>query len=293
MKIIKRAAAFILCTVLVCAASGVSAQPLFNATLSLNSDMNKNGATYLSYNESFDVSLRLKTGTNYYAGPFSAQVFYTGANLKASPELNKSGKLYSSAKSYSSAADSASMTANARARFFPQSWSDAEKAKYKFCNVTLVPNSADGKTSPDSLDENIAVFHFSSGTTVGSGKIFVSTDSVKKSSNPVGQTYLSCLTDNGKVGSTRYDYGTDAQLNLTNAAIDVVVSDAGDVNNDKKLNSTDALMILQHVVEMKTQTGDALKRCDTDFDSKVGSSDALAVLQIATGLMRLNDIIKR
>lgn len=278
---------------IVCAASGVSAQPLFNASVSLNSDLKNSGTTYLSYNESFDVALRLKTGANYYAGPFSAQVFYTGSVLKASPELNKSGKLYSRAGSYSSAADSASMTAKAKKRFFPQSWSESEKAKYKFCNISMIPNTADNKTSVDNLDENAAVLHFTSGTAAGSGKIFVSADSVKKSSNPVGQTYLSCLTDNGKVGSTRYDYGTDAQLDVSNAAINVVVSDAGDVDDNKNLNSFDALMILQHAVEMKTQTGDALKRCDTDLDGKVGSADALAVLQIATGLKRLNEIIKR
>ena len=293
MKIFKRAVAFIFCTVFVCAASGVSAQPLFNASVSLSSDLKSGGTTYLSYNESFDVALHLKTGANYYAGPFSAQVFYSGANLKVTPELNKSGKLYSRSSSYCSAADSASMTAKAKSRFFPRSWSDTEKSKYKFCNVSLVPNAADSSTSVDNLDENVAVLHFTAGTAAGDSKIFVSSDSVKTASNSVGQTYLSCLTDNGKVGSTRYDYGTDAQLDLSGAVMNVVVSDAGDIDNNKKLNSTDALMILQHVVEMKTQTGDALKRCDTDRSGSVGSADALAVLQIATGLMRLNDIIKR
>ena len=250
-------------------------------------------ATYLSYNESIDVSLNLKTGAGYYAGPFSAQVFYTGTALKASPELNKSAKLYACSASCSSAADSSSMTAKAKSRFYPQSWSESEKAKYNFCNITLVPNSADGKTSPDNLGENVALLHFTSGTTAGNGRIFVPADSVKTTSNPVGQTYLSCLTDNGKVGSSRYDYGSDVQLDLSGALMYVIVSDAGDIDNNKKLNSSDALMILQHVVEMKTQTGDALKRCDTDGDSRVSSADALAVLQIATGLMRLNDIIIR
>lgn len=293
MKIFKRVTAFLLCAFFVCAASGVSAQPLFNASVSLDSDVKNGTATYLSYNESFDVALRLKTGANYYAGPFSVQVFYTGAKLKASPELNKSGRLYSSSGTCSSAADSDSVTATAKKRFFPQSWSDTEKAEYKFCNISMVPNAADSKTSADSLDENVALLHFTAGTTAGNGKIFVSADSVKKSSNPAGQTYLSCLTDNGKVGSTRYDYGTDALLDVKDAVMNVVVSDAGDVDNNKKLNSSDALIILQHIVEIKTQTGDALKRCDTDFDGKVGSADALAVLQLATGLMRLNDIIKR
>lgn len=289
MKLFKRIIALAMCAVLVCAVSGVYAQPLFNASVSLNSDV-----TYLSYNEDFDVTLSLKTGKNYFAGPFSAQVFYTNSLLKvASAELNKTGKLYSCAKTYSDAVLSKSMTDNAKQKFYPISWSDSNKSKNDFCNIVMVPNITDRTTSYDNLDENIAVLHLSSGSATGSGTVFVSADSVKSSANTGGETFLSALTDNGKISSVRYDYGSDVALDTSNAKLSFVVTDLGDVDNSKTVNSIDALMILQHVTEIKVQTGDALKRCDVNGDGTGNSADALAVLQIATGLLHLNDIYKK
>lgn len=294
MKRLKRIIALILSAVVVCTASGVYAEPVFNASLSLNTDIKNSDITSLSYNEAFDVTLNLKTGKNYFAGPFSTQVFYTNSVLKnTSADFNKSGKLYSCAKKFSDASQSYSMKSKAKEKFYPADWDSASKNKYDFCNITMVPNSEDCTVSPESLNETIITLHFSSGTNTGSGTVFISADSVKSTSNVNGETYLSCLTDGGKVLSSRYDFGSDAALDLNGASLSFTVKDSGDVDNNKKINSSDALMIMQHITQIRTQSGSALKRCDINEDNLTNSADALAALQLATNLMRLNDIIKK
>ncbi|MCQ2479692.1 MAG: dockerin type I repeat-containing protein [Clostridia bacterium] len=222
------------------------------------------------------------------------QVFYTNSLLKASStDFNKSGKLYSCAKSYSSSTLSKSMTANGKQKFYPVNWSDTNKSKYDFCNISMVPSGEDSAYSVDNLDENIAVLHLASGTATGDGTVFISAESVKSEQNISGETYLSCLTDNGKTASKRYDFGSDCAIDTSKASLKFVVTDLGDVDNSKTINSIDALMILQHVTDIKPQTGDALRRCDVNGDGTGNSADALAVLQIATGLLHLNDIYKK
>lgn len=58
---------------------------------------------------------------------------------------------------------------------------------------------------------------------------------------------------------------------------------AGDVNNDNAINSTDALMILQHTVGKSKLTDNALLAADTTKDHTVNSSDALVILQYSVG----------
>ncbi len=294
MKHIKKIIALILTAVLVCAASGVYAQPVFDASLKLDTNIKNSDVTYLSFNETFDVQLKLKTGANYFAGPFSAQIFYDNAILKnTSADFNKSSKLYAASKSYSGATQSYSMTAGNKAKFYPSDWAAALKQSLDFCNITMIPNSADCTVSPAGLDENIVTLHFTSGTKTGTGRVFASSDSIKTDANVPGETYLSCLTDSGKVLSKRYDYGTDAKLDLTAASLTFTVTDLGDVDSNQKVNSSDALLILQGVTGLKTLDADAARKSDINCDKSTSSLDALIVLQMATGLARINDIIKK
>ncbi len=295
MKLIKKATALLLSAAFVCATSvAVYAQPLYSASISLNSDIKKSDVTYLSLNESFDITLKLKTGKNYYAGPFAAQVFYTKDVLKyKSGDFNKSGKFYSTSKSQSGITASSAMTANSKNKFYPADWNTTQRAKYDFCSISMVPNTADASTSVDNFDETIATLHFSAGSSVLNGTVFISASSLKSASNPVGATYLSCLTDSGKILSSRYDYGADAALDLAKASLSFTVSDLGDADGNKKLNSSDALLILQHASAARKLTGNALIRGDLDSNSDVNAIDALYVLQLVTGLIHLNSIIKR
>ncbi len=55
----------------------------------------------------------------------------------------------------------------------------------------------------------------------------------------------------------------------------------GDVNSDKKVNSTDALMVLQYSVELLTLTSAQKSAADMDGNGKINSIDALMILKKA------------
>ena len=57
----------------------------------------------------------------------------------------------------------------------------------------------------------------------------------------------------------------------------------GDVTQDGKINSVDALAILQYSTGAKTFNTNQIKAGDLNRDGKVNSVDALAVLAISTG----------
>ena len=59
----------------------------------------------------------------------------------------------------------------------------------------------------------------------------------------------------------------------------------GDVNHDGKINSVDALLILQHSVGLITLYGNDLACADVNKDKAINSSDALRILQYATGVI--------
>ena len=58
-----------------------------------------------------------------------------------------------------------------------------------------------------------------------------------------------------------------------------------DLNSDEKVNSSDALLVLQHATGIKILTDDNLKNADVNGDAKVNSADALLILQLATGII--------
>lgn len=60
----------------------------------------------------------------------------------------------------------------------------------------------------------------------------------------------------------------------------------GDVNLDKKINSSDALYILQISTGLKTPNGMQKALADVSNDGKINSNDALTVLMYATGLLK-------
>lgn len=59
----------------------------------------------------------------------------------------------------------------------------------------------------------------------------------------------------------------------------------GDVNSDGNINSTDALMALQHTTGIITLTADQIRCADVTGDGNVNSSDALRILQFTTGII--------
>ncbi len=62
-----------------------------------------------------------------------------------------------------------------------------------------------------------------------------------------------------------------------------------DVNLDKKVNSTDALLVLQHTVGKEIYISpDGLFNADTNGDTKINSTDALIILKISVGKITLS-----
>ncbi len=59
----------------------------------------------------------------------------------------------------------------------------------------------------------------------------------------------------------------------------------GDINADKKVNSSDALLVLQHSVKLITLTAEQVKIADMNSDSNINSLDALMILQKSVGII--------
>lgn len=62
----------------------------------------------------------------------------------------------------------------------------------------------------------------------------------------------------------------------------------GDVNNDKKINSADALRALEFAVGKTTLTKSQKKAADINKDGKVNSQDAFIILSISTGKLSID-----
>ena len=60
----------------------------------------------------------------------------------------------------------------------------------------------------------------------------------------------------------------------------------GDINNDSLINSSDALLALQHSVDKIKLTGDSFAYADVNRDSMVNSTDALKILQYSVGTIK-------
>lgn len=61
------------------------------------------------------------------------------------------------------------------------------------------------------------------------------------------------------------------------------LSNLGDVNLDGKINSTDALLVLQHSVQKITLTGEDFINADVDKNNTINSTDALEILKYSVG----------
>lgn len=76
---------------------------------------------------------------------------------------------------------------------------------------------------------------------------------------------------------------TTYKINIVEGEKPTVVK--GDVNSDKKVNSSDALLVLQHSVQLITFTAEQVEIADMNSDSNINSLDALMILQKSVGII--------
>ncbi len=101
------------------------------------------------------------------------------------------------------------------------------------------------------------------------------------SNNVVSQNILaSPASGEYKIGENTIEiYFAENTRVYTTFKINIVIM--GDLNNDKKVNSTDALLVLQSSVKTVSLTAAQKAVADMNADGKINSFDALQILKIA------------
>ena len=266
-----------------------SAAPIYKASLILDTNSDKSKIIYVNVNEKVKVSLAVNSSEGYYAGPLAVPVFYTDSVFKAgSPDLNTSGRLYSCCKSYTSVVNSDKMNMEAADALYPSGWNSQQKNANKAIYTVMIPNKSDSSSSPDRLNESLWTAEFTVRDAVGSqGKVFIPKECIRTEKNVDGSVYFARYSEENPA-SVRFDYGSDMELDVSKAEIIYQVTDIADVNNDKVVNSSDALQILKKSVDLIKLDSDELIRADIDKDNYVNSADALCALKISTGSETIN-----
>lgn len=77
-------------------------------------------------------------------------------------------------------------------------------------------------------------------------------------------------------------------VSLIAGSLTVIAEDApslGDINADGSINASDALMVLQYSVSIRTLDSDQRDRADVNGDGDINANDALLILQYSVGLI--------
>lgn len=112
----------------------------------------------------------------------------------------------------------------------------------------------------------------------------------KYSNGVVSQNILASPKGGYKLGENTIEiYFEENPSVYTSFKINIVETAApspkGDINSDGKVNSSDALLVLQHAVESIKLTSAQIKIADMNSDNKINSHDALMILQKSVGII--------
>lgn len=257
----------------------VIAQPRYEAKLSFSVNINGESARtdvehiYVYKSDVVDVNINVETNEDFFAGPLGTNIYFTDNCLSYSDfSWNESGRFYSGCKSYSNL-----------------SYCEEDRSYLK---LDMIPTSIDCTAASNLLDESLVSMQFVADGEVGSvARVYIDEKSVRNSNNPFGSTYFACYVDNGDLNGNRVDHGNGIKLDLSQADINIKITDAGDVNSDGIITAGDALAIIQYSTGIVNLDSDQLKKADVNLNGKVNSSDGLAVLQVSTGINTINGII--
>lgn len=275
------------------------AKTSYNATWTMNA--NVNGTSYgsgstIGVNPGDKVKVTIHLSNNYYTGPTCFQLFYTNSIFeKASAgEFNTKGKLYGvCGKSFTSFVDWERIAQGNRKLGWPN-YSADKLAEYKnthqFLRVTMTPNVSLTTTAVKNLNEDLITITFDvskSAQPGAEGEIALPIESMRTKNYKTGYFYSSIYTSSDMT-QTALMYSDDQHFDCSKATLKFKVntsSKKGDVNKDGKINSADALLVLQYSVGSVNFDSEKFSLADVNSDKKVNSADALKILQYSVGVI--------
>ncbi len=107
---------------------------------------------------------------------------------------------------------------------------------------------------------------------------------VKESAELGAQGSFSIQSEGAYSTAAQLVAGTDLAKTLT-VTVQESAGLLGDVNGDGNINSTDAMLVLQHAVKIITLTEEQQLRADVTRDGAVNSTDAMRILQYAVKII--------
>ncbi len=176
------------------------------------------------------VTIHLKTGSAYYAGEFSTNVFYTNnvftSAKKSNYIWNDSGK-YTGICSPRTGAPYALITEGNRKAGYPKSWSDSKKSSHEFYTAIMCPDVMNYSKTVANVDEDVVSFpiYVKSNAAAGTkGQIFITQDDICTSSNKSGKFYLNNYTKGGDLNQTPARYSQGVSYDTSKAVLNFTVA---------------------------------------------------------------------
>ena len=261
---------------------------------------NANGKNYSSGDtitvapgSTVDVTLSLKN--DFMIGNLSTQIFYDNSIFESETgKFNTNGVLYNACgKSMVQFTKWSQIAQSYKDRIWPD-YSAAKlkdfKANHNFCYITMATDVNRIDSPVKNIDEQIITVTFKVSPKAKNGEtgqIIIPTESLRRKDYLNGYTFCSVYTKDD-LTTTPSPYVDGLSYDMSKAVLNFKVGTAssvtlGDVNKDGSINSSDALMILQHTVGQINLTGDAKTAADVTKDGAINSSDALKVLQYSVG----------
>ncbi len=270
----------------------------YNAKFALTADIG--GKTYTSADTIYikpgsTVKVKLNLANDFYFAGVQAQVFYNSSIFTgASCEYNKNGKVYQGAGAQTcSFNDWANIAAGNREKWWPD-YSSAKlktfRENHRFCYLVMGTNPNFGEPAVKNINETVATFTFTVSSSVKdgtTGQIIIPAESVRSKNFKNGRTVCLGYTSSDMIKSDilnqdgiKYDM-SKAVLNFKVGSESAVQK--GDVNFDGKINSSDALIVLQASVGSASLDSKGKKAADVNGDGSINSSDALLILRYSVG----------
>lgn len=242
------------------------------------------------------VTMHLKTGSKYYAGDLQSYIFYT-TNIFKSTDQGSGCYIWDTDGKYSGICSRvgvpfSKMADSAIKETYPSEWSDSKRAAYGFYSVVMYPNPNMTLTVEADVDDDLVtvpIYVKSDAKPGETGSVFLPEEMIKSKADPNKKFMLSCYADKGNTLGSNIQYSDDYGFDLSKAKLNFVVGGdgplKGDVNNDSKVNSSDALLVLQASTGQFSLSTSQKKAADINKDTRINSSDALLILQLSTGLI--------